>query len=157
MLDTQNLTSYLNDHLAGAEMAIEMLSSRQDRDPDPRLQPVLEEIREERARLEQLMADMDLSSNPLKQAGAWVAEKASRVARDLSRVDQSAIAPLLEIEALQIGIAGKRALWVSLQVVVDQDDRIAALDLDGLIARADAQSDVVQDVRRAVVREVLTE
>jgi hypothetical protein len=156
MIDVQHLTSYLNDHLAGAEMAIDLLASRQDRDPDPRLQPVLEDIREDRSVLEQLMAAMDLSPSPVKQASGWMVEKASRVGRGLSRAVHSEIVPLLELETLQIGIAGKRALWVSLQEVADQDAHIAGLDLDGLVARADAQIAVVQDVRRGVVREVLT-
>lgn len=155
MIDQDRLGEYLNDHAAGAEGAIDMLQQRLEEDADPRLSQVLQQIRADKAVLDQLIADLDLSGNPLKSATAWAGEKVSRIKREVDRMRSSALARLFELEMLQVGIAGKRSLWVLLQGMQDADPRIAALPLDDLIGRADEQAQTVATVRIEAGREAL--
>ncbi|HUG86377.1 MAG TPA: hypothetical protein VMM13_17555 [Euzebya sp.] len=156
MIDKDRLGEYLNDHTAGAVGAIAMLQHRLEEDPDPRLSQVLQEIRADKAVLDQLMADLDLTGNPLKAAAAWAGEKVSRIKREVERLRGSALAQLLELEMLQLGIAGKRSLWILLQGMQDVDPRIAALPLDDLIGRADEQAQIVETARIEAGRAALT-
>ncbi|CAN5515689.1 hypothetical protein BH23ACT9_BH23ACT9_30920 [soil metagenome] len=68
----------------------------------------------------------------------------SRVKRDVDRVRNSGMAGLLELEMLQVGISGKRALWTLLDEVADDEPAIAALPLQDLIRRADDQRALVE-------------
>lgn len=156
MIDRDRLGEYLNDHVAGAEGAIDMLQRRLEEDPDARLSQVLAQIRADKAVLEQLITDLSLSGNPLKAAVAWAGEKVSRIKREVDRMRSSALARLFELEMLQVGIAGKRALWVLLQGLQDADPRIAALPLEDLIAGADEQAQTVEAVRIEAGRAALT-
>jgi hypothetical protein len=160
MIDTDRLAEYVHDHLAGAEGATELLRHHLDRaaatDLRRDLERVLAELHEEREHLEALMADLDLSPGVLKQAVGWVAEKVSRLKREGERLRGSAIADLLELELLQIGIMGKRALWVLLRELADAEPRIAALPLDRLIAQAEAQHETVEAHRLRAGRDALT-
>ena len=72
-----------------------------------------------------------------KVALAWLAEKAGRLKPNGRIVRGSPLSPVVELEALEIGIYGKLLLWKLLR-----DRRppgSTAVDLDELIARAERQ------------------
>lgn len=156
MIDPNRLAEYLNDHLAGAELALQILRRRATAGTDPLLAGVLEEIESDRGVLEGFTADLDLSQSPVKKAAGWLGEKIVRLKSLFDRAHRSALGDLQELELLQIGIAGKRGLWVLLQALQDEDPRIAELSLDELIRRADSQSDRVQAARIQTARDALT-
>lgn len=157
MIDTNHLGSYLNDHLAGAASAIEMLEHRLDADPQLPLHDVLDEIRSERGILRSLIDDLGASQSTAKQAAGWVAEKVSRLPREVAKTGgNAAFNSMVELEALQLGICGKRALWVMLQALTDEHSRIAELPLTDLLEQADRQVEVVESVRVATGRQTFT-
>src|SRR3954468_15713836 len=77
------LDTYLNDHLAGATLGSDLADQLRDQtDGTPRgelLARIAAEVEEDREALVELMDELDVSRNPIKQAGGWLAEKASRV------------------------------------------------------------------------------
>jgi hypothetical protein len=152
------LSAYLNDHLAGSVGAIEMVERAIRENAGSllarRLEEILEEIREDQAVLQDLIERIGSKENRLKKAGAWLAEKAGRV--KLGGTDEpTELARMEVLEALAMGIHGKRSLWRALRVVADRHAALPSLDLDLLERRALEQQDRVEELRLEAAREVL--
>jgi hypothetical protein len=100
------------------------------------------------------MARVGSKENPLKKAGAWLAEKAGRV--KLGGTDKPGELARLEVlETLAMGMQGRRALWRALRVVANKHPVLRGLDLDLLERRAVEQHDRVEEWRLEAAREVL--
>jgi hypothetical protein len=152
------LTTYLNDHLAGSVGAIEMVERAvRENEGDPfagRLAPILKEIREDQEALHRLIERLGAGEDPLKKAGAWLAEKVGRL--KLGRTDRPGELARLELlEMLTMGIHGKRALWRALRVVARRHPALKGLDLDLLERRARTQHDQVEALRLEAADEAL--
>ena len=74
---------YLNDHLAGAMLGSDLAEQIQNQSEGTALGELMKwlapQIEEDRQTLIALMERLHISRNPVKQATAWMAEKASRV------------------------------------------------------------------------------
>jgi hypothetical protein len=152
------LSAYLNDHLAGSVMAIELaertIRENQGAPLAVGLGRVLEEIRRDQAVLKGVIEGVGASQNPLKKAGAWLAEKASRV--KLGGTDEPGDLSRLEVlETLTTGIHGKRALWRALRVVAQGYQELRELDFDRLERRAIEQYEEVEAMRLEAAKEAL--
>src|SRR5213076_2102410 len=84
-LDTtmnDNLTSYINDHLAGSVAALELLDDLIKASEDEPLKIFLADLKREieadQKVLEQLIARADESESVVRKAAAWVTEKVAR-------------------------------------------------------------------------------
>ena len=159
MFPMRRLDIYLNDHLAGATLGVE-LSRRAAREHGGTelgsfLQRLHEEIAEDRDTLRALIAALGIDASPLKPAGAWLLEKAGRLKLNGEIRAPSPLTPLVELESLQAGVSGKRSLWQALARAFSDDERLAAFDLDGLVARADEQLSGLQEHRLSVAAEAL--
>jgi hypothetical protein len=152
------LSAYLNDHLAGSVGAIELVERAIKENTGTllarRLEEVLKEIRKDQAVVQDLIERVGSKENPLKKAGAWLAEKAGRV--KLGGTGEPGVLARMEVlETLAMGIQGKRALWRALRVVAGKHPVLHGLDLDLLERRAVEQHDRVEEWRLEVAREVL--
>jgi hypothetical protein len=152
------LSVYLNDHLAASVMGIELAERTvRENEGDPfalRLGRVLEEIHEDQAVLKGMIDRAGAAENPLKKAGAWLAEKAARV--KLGGTDEPAELSRLEVlETLTTGIHGKRALWRALRLVAPRYEELRGLDFDLLERRAIEQHDVVEEMRLEAAKAAL--
>lgn len=136
------LATYLHDHLAGARAAIDLLDSLRDRHPDQPLGRFAAELRgevaEDRETLQRLAARVGASSNPLKDAMAWLAAKASQAAK-LDRRIAGELGTFEALEALTLGVLGKIALWHALAALAPHDPRLDGVDFEALVARASSQ------------------
>jgi hypothetical protein len=143
------LDTYLNDHLAGATSAIQMLERAADDHTDtalgPQLLNLLAAIREDEEVLRGLIRRLGYSEHSLKQAGAWLAEKVGRLKVGASH--ERALARLELFEALSLGIYGKLKLWRSLRAVLPRHAELEELDLPRLDRRAQEQHDLVEGWR----------
>ena len=153
-----SLSAYLNDHLAGSVGAIAMVERAIEENGGTlfgrRLEEILKEIRKDQAVVQDLIERVGSKENPLKKAGAWLAEKAGRV--KLSGTgDPGELARLEVLETLAMGINGKRALWRALRVVAGKHPLLRDLDLDVLERRAVEQHDRVEEWRLEAARETL--
>jgi hypothetical protein len=154
MSSTELLGIYLTDHLAGSTAALDHLEKvRSDSEESPLgvfLAELAREIRADRETLEDLIDRLGVGKNPLKQAAASIVEKLGRV----KFTDQLSGGPelrrLLELEALQLGIEGKHAMWRALKRTVGTDSRFSGVDFDDLIERARQQYDAVEGHRLEV-------
>jgi hypothetical protein len=145
------LATYLHDHLAGADFAIDLLGQMKDRHPDQPLGQfaahLLGEVTQDRDTLQNLAEKVGSGTNTLKEFTAWVGEKASRV--KLGAGVKGEFGTFEALEFLALGVQGKLSLWHALVVVAALDARLNGLDLEQLIARAEAQYAQVEEQRLA--------
>ena len=143
------LETYLNDHLAGAKSAIEMLERAAEDHAatalGPRLAELLAAIREDEEALRGLVRRLGYSEHSLKQAGAWLAEKVGRLKVGASH--ERGLARLELFETLSLGIYGKLKLWRSLRAVLPRHGELEELDFARLDRRAQEQHDLVEGWR----------
>lgn len=148
------LATYLHDHLSGARGAIDLLETmRKHHEGEPLggfADDLLQLIEEDRQVLRGLAEKVGTDSSPLKEAGAWLGEKASRV--KLRQGSEDGLGTLMALETLSLGILGKRALWAALSSVSADDDRLHGVDFNRLISRAESQHEMAEERRLQHVR-----
>jgi hypothetical protein len=152
------LKTYLNDHLAGSVMAIELAERTiHENEGGPvaaRLSPLVKEIREDQTVLSGVIERLGTGESSLKKAGAWLAEKAGRV--KLGGTDEPGELSRLEVlEMLTTGVHGKRALWRALRVVAARHEELRGLNLDLLERRAVEQHDELEAMRLEAAKAAL--
>ena len=142
---------YLNDHLAGAtigrDLAEHIRSDNQGTPLGELMGQLLLQIEEDRQTLIALMERLDSSKNPVKQAGAWVAEKVSRLKFAGVSSGEPELGTFMALESLALGVQGKLSLWKALKQVTDQHPALASVNLDELIDRAEAQYGLLERER----------
>jgi hypothetical protein len=148
---TRFLAVYLNDHLAGSTVAVELARRASGEYEGTELGRFLArlatEIAEDREALRRVMDAAGTRPDRAKIALAWVGEKAGRLKLNGRILGRSPLSPVVELEILAIGITGKLLLWRLLR-----EQRLpgsGAVDLDDLIARAERQREEVEEHRIA--------
>jgi hypothetical protein len=141
------LSTYLNDHLAGAHAALEMVSLLRGPSDSDVWRTIEMEIGEDRRELEGLMRRTGADSSTLRRAAAWTAEKLAELKLRADDPSGGALRRLELIEALAIGIDGKRALWTALQRSATESADLGLVDYPRLIARAERQRRLVEAER----------
>jgi hypothetical protein len=148
------LATYLNDHLAGAE-AGRRLAARLARSLDGELKGVEVEIERDYDRLLRLLDALEIGRSRVKQAAGMATEALSRVKLRLGSAGVRDLGPLLGLEAMAVGVAGKLRLWRSLESIASSDPRLDAEELRALAARAEAQLDTIEQLRLQAARRCL--
>ena len=156
--DLDLLGIYCNDHLAAATGGIELVSRmigvHRGTAYEPRLEQLLDELREERAGLRSSMAALGVPVRQYKQVGSWLGEKLSRLKLNGHLLSRSPLSDLVEFEFIATAVLAKRAGFETLREIAAVDSRLDAGLLDRLIAQADKQHDWLADVRREVAARV---
>jgi hypothetical protein len=138
----QRLAIYLNDHLAGATLGVELvrrLRGSNEADPEfgPALASICAEIEADRETLKAAMGRLQVSQGKLKPVAALLGERLGRLKPNGQLRGYSPLSRLDELEMLQIGIAGKRRLWRALERT--RAAELEGFDLQGLAERATEQ------------------
>jgi len=157
-MSASNLERYLNDHLAGAAGAlglVEDLSRREDLD-GAFFRDLHEEIFADRELLVQLMNLANLRENSLLQLAGNVTGKVGRLKLMWEGIHPGELGLFEALEMLSLGIQGKRLLWYALAEVAGDFPAWAEVDFAALAGRAKTQRDKVEDKRRAVARQALS-
>jgi hypothetical protein len=148
--DQNLLAIYLQDHLAGATVGVELARRAASENAATALGEILEslkdEIEDDRASLNTIMSVLEISPDRLKNAAGWAGEKAGRLKLNGRLTSYSPLSPVVELEALIAGVNGKRALWRALRRLADDDPRLQADQLEELLARADRQLETLWSV-----------
>jgi hypothetical protein len=154
-----NLTSYLNDHLAGSVGALELLDRLIDTYEGKPLavffQELRNDIRDDQEKLRELIQQVGADESAVRKAGAWLVEKLSRVKMPVSESSEDEMGLFLALEALALGIMGKRSLWQALHAASQAMPPLARLDYASLEKRALEQSERVEARRLEIARHVL--
>ena len=151
---------YLNDHLGGSTMGIELVKRIANEYEGSELgafaSALTREIDEDREALREIMGRLGASTDQAKVAIGWVSEKFGRLKPNGELREDSPLSPLVELEGLSLGIEGKRSLWIALAEEDTLAERIGRERLQQLIARAEDQRERVEQHRRAAARRAFT-
>lgn len=150
---------YLNDHLAGSTMGLE-LARRMAASADPGSATVLRglvaEIAEDRSALLAIMATLGIPVRGYKVFAAWAGEKIGRLKLNGRLLSRSPLSSLEEAEILRLGVEGKACGWRTLRALAGRDSRLDAGRLDELLARADRQSSALEALRASIAEQALS-
>ncbi|WP_324617265.1 hypothetical protein [Streptomyces bicolor] len=119
--------------------------------------PLAGEIAEDRASLLEIMRRLDIPVRHYKVYAGQVAERVARLKSNGRLVRRSPLSPLLELEALRLGVEGKTAGWQALRELADREERLDAHLLDDLLERARRQQSTLEELRRRQVTAALQE
>lgn len=151
------LSTYLQDHRAGAEMGSDLAGRLRDENVGTRYEDFVtllaQQIEEDVATLDSIMERFDVDKSLLKTAGAKIGEKIGRMKPNEHLTSYSPLSRVQELEMLRSGVQGKLALWDALYEVAEFDDRLAASDLLPLIERAETQLVGLREHHRMATRE----
>jgi hypothetical protein len=150
-MNLKYLAVYLNDHLAGATVGVELAkrsaSSNEGTDYGAFLSELEHEIAEDRASLVRIMERFEVKEDRLKTTGAYIAEKFGRLKPNAQLTGYSPLSRVVELEGLSLGIAGKLSLWRVLLGLADSDERLDREELGVLAERAETQRADVERYR----------
>lgn len=146
---------YLNDHLAGATIGVEVARRLRSRNQDDRelgvpLREICAEVEADRDTLRQTMERLGIRRGCLKPAVAWTGEKLGRLKLNGRLRGYSPLSRVVELEMLAIGIAGKARMWRALEATLG--DPVEGLDFGALADRADRQRARVEELHRIAAR-----
>jgi hypothetical protein len=152
----EDLSDYLNDHLAGSIAALElldrMIEACEGKSLERFLRQLRDDIHQDQEKLKELIEKVGLSESTVRKAGAWIAEKLTRPKIDLGDGSKEEMGVFLALEALLLGITGKRSLWRALQAASKEVPALARLDYSGLEKRAIEQCEQVEARRLEIAR-----
>ena len=150
----ERLHTYLNDHLAGSVAAIELLDDLIEHHSGDRFGKAFRDLRDEieadQESLRDLIRKLGAKESAMRKAGAWLAEKFSRV--KIGDADDGA-GLLQALEALALGITGKQLLWRSLAAIAPNFPALQGMDFSELEKRAHDQFEHVETLRLEMARE----
>ena len=152
------LVTYLNDHLGGAQTAVQVLKAMRDHHDDPRFREfaglLLPEILADDGTLRSIAEKIGSGPSATKQVGGWLLEKASRL--KLGHAGSTNFEMFESLEFLALGIHGKLCLWKALQAASRLDSRLREYDYEELVSRAQQQYEKVESQRLSLAETVLS-
>ena len=156
-IDEAALCAYLRHHVAGSEVAEKMARSLLDRELDPEVTSFLERFTDalEGERASVMTALDQLSEGPgLFERGVGIATGVATKVKDA--VPGGAPSDLEGLEALAVGVWGKRLLWGTLKTLATFHDGLRALPLDELSEQAEHQErELVRLRQRSIAASVM--
>jgi len=150
-MGNESLATYLNDHLSGSVLALELLEHLQSLPPDGELHGLLgkleNDIKADRVVLETIMKGLKVKPSTPRKMVAWLTEKALQVKLWSDARQDAAIRLLEAMEGITLGIEGKRLLWMALSEVKDVYPVLQSFNFEQLAMRAVTQRQSVEGVR----------
>ena len=144
----EDLAIYLKDHYAGGVAAIELLEHLADFHDEPDwkhfFQELLFEVKSDHDTLHRLIDLLGFEDSSIRNTGAWIAEKFSRVKIGFGSQSKDSLRDLETLETLFIGITGKRLLWRALAEMNGTTSFPITIDLADLERRASEQLEQVE-------------
>lgn len=152
------LAIYLNDHLAGATLGVELArrlrsSNEGDAEFGQPLARLCAEIEADCEALVSLMEQLNVKRDPVKPTFAKVAEKLGRLKPNGRLRSYSPLSRVLELEFLSGLVGGKLQLWNALEQ--SYGESLDGFDFHDLAARADSQGQRLEDLHLAATQRAL--
>ncbi len=153
----ESLATYLNDHLAGSVVALELLDHLQENGAGTAEASILADVHADivadRQDLEGVMAQRGIAVSETRKATGWLVEKLSEIKLRLDDAGDGALRRLEALETVSLGIAGKEALWDALAAAAEAAPELNGLDYARLGQRAATQRAVVESLRLRAAQE----
>jgi hypothetical protein len=155
------LAIYLQDHLAGATVGLELVRRARGANAGTELGDWLgslaAEIEEDRDSLRGIMRRLGVGDDRVKIAAAWAGEKAGRLKLNGRLLGYSPLSRVVELEGLIVGVNGKLAGWRVLRDLAGRERSIDAAELDRLIDRGERQLEGLEQRHRRAAADALAQ
>jgi len=155
------LSTYLQDHCAGAELGSDLAVRLRDENLETPYEDFLtllaQQIEQDVKALDSIMESFGVDKSVLKTAGAKIGEKIGRLKPNEHLTSYSPLSRVQELEMLRAGVTGKLALWDSLYEISDRDDRLDREELLRLVDRAEKQLTGLREHHRMATREAFAD
>jgi hypothetical protein len=147
----QALITYLRDHLSGSDVALRVVhrlgSTHQPTKDRALFRRLYSEFEDDRAVVRALLAQLGTSGRSIKRAAGY----ASGVALSVTAGGEPGDLSLLRtLEALAIGVQGKRCMWRALQNLRTVPSTVQGMNFVELEAKAVHQWEAIEERRRAL-------
>ena len=146
------LIAYLRDHLSGADVAIRVVhrlgSTNRNTEDGTLFRRLSEEFEQDHSVVRTLLAQLGASGRSIKRAAGFASGAVLSVPAGGEPGD---LALLRTLEALAIGVQGKRCMWRALQSLRIGPPTVNGLDFVELEAKAVRQWEAIEGRRRALV------
>lgn len=146
------LATYLNDHFAGATGGLALFQRAAAGQDSAPLRRLSQEVADDRESLRRVLQALGVRVVRTKVAGGWLAEKAMRLKPNGALLRRTPLDDVVELEALTLGVRGKKACWAALRALAESEPRLDAAQLDELLSRAERQHEALQGLHLAAVR-----
>ncbi len=154
-MDETQMHRYLEDHLAGADVALTIASRLERAHPGTEISATMsrmsDAIREERGIVSDAIYRLDASPDLVRRAMGLVGSL-GRLAGSLPFIPEPSL--LEDLEALAVGVWGKRLLWGAIGRVQESEGGFDGIDVDALAARAEEQEKEILALRQTAIVEV---
>jgi hypothetical protein len=158
-LADDHIATYLNDHLAGSVVAIELMENLEavyEGKPIALFVAKLRaDVEADRQELEQLMSRLEISQSRTRKASAWLTEKFTQLKLRLDDPMRGDLRLFESLEALSLGIEGKRSLWLALSAAAEDSAQLRIADYARLQQRAEEQRSRVETKRLELAKTAL--
>jgi hypothetical protein len=138
----KDIATYLNDHLAGATVALELLEHLEAAHAGTGVGQLAAELRADvatdRQELEKLMSRLHVAESRTRKVMAWLTEKVTETKLRLEDPAGGALRLLEALEVLSLGIEGKRSLWRALAAAAKDSPALQVTDYEALMRRGRA-------------------
>ncbi|MBY0229292.1 MAG: hypothetical protein K2W96_08450 [Gemmataceae bacterium] len=149
-----HLATYLNDHLAGATAGLNLLEHLAPVVAGGPLAPLVAwlraDIAEDKRLLEEAMARNSVAQSMVRKAMGWLAEQAAQLKLKMDDKEGGSLRLLEALEAISLGVEGKRCLWRALAAA-----GVPGADHAALERRAEEQRRRLEEARLLAAREAL--
>lgn len=155
----EDLATYLNDHLAGSIVTLELLEHLAGIHSDDQLSDFFRklhfEISADREELERLMKALSIDQSRTRKASAWVTEKFTELKLRFDDPNAGDLLLFESLEVLSLGIEGKHSLWAGLAAAAKESSSLQLTDYERLQQRAKEQRARVERSRLEIALRVL--
>ena len=150
-MNSEHLATYLNDHLAGSVAVLDLLAhletAHANTDTERFATQLRADIVADRQELETLMERLQITESLPRKAVAWLAEKATQLKLRIEDSAGGTLHLLETLDAVAVGIEGKRSLWQALAAAAEEELTLRGIDYERLSGRAEEQRRRVEAVR----------
>lgn len=154
-----HIATYLNDHLAGSVVGLELMENLEAVYAGKPIAVFIAKLRvdveADRQELEDIMDRLQISESRTRKASAWLTEKFTQLKLRLDDPAHGDLRLFESLEALSLGIEGKRSLWIALSAAAEVSPELRIADYHGLRQRAEEQRDRVETKRLEVAKVAL--
>jgi len=153
----QALIAYLRDHLSGSDMAIRVVhrlaSTHRSTEQWPLFRRLSQELEEERSVVRSLLTRLGASERSMKRAASYASGAVLSVT---SGGEPGDLSLLRTLEALAVGVQGKRCLWRTLQSLATMPSPAESMNFVDLEDMAVRQWEAIEECRRGLVAQTFS-
>ena len=154
-----HIATYLNDHLAGSVVAVELMEDLEAAYAEKPIAAFIAGLRAEVEadveELKRIMSRLEISESRTRKASAWLTEKLTELKLRLDDPAHGDLRLFESLEALSLGIEGKKSLWLALSAAAEITPALRIADYERLKQRAVDQRHRVEERRLEIAKSAL--